>query len=97
MSPRAWLGSATRTRTLIEDGVDVSSESLPVDRRCARKQSDGDLRANELTLSQRCQLTNGDAIARDDEGLAAVERPHDLAALVPKLPLGDLSRHNSRA
>lgn len=96
MSPRAWRGSATRTRALIEEGVDVASESLPVDRRCARKLSDGSLRADELTISKRCQLTNGDAVAGDDEGLTAVECAHDVAALVTKLPLRNLARHDAK-
>src|SRR5207245_1220030 len=85
--------SATRARSLIEDRVDLGSESLAIDRRCAREQSDGGLRADEPTLSQRCQFADRDAIAGDDERLAAVERSHDLAALVSKLPLRDLSRH----
>jgi hypothetical protein len=83
MSPRGWRGSATRTRSLVENGIDVITEPLPLDRRCTRKSSDRSPRADELTLSKRCQLTDGNPVARDDEGLAAVERPHDLAALIP--------------
>ena len=93
MRPRGWLGSATRPRALIDDGVYVRAELLPVDRRCAHKEGDSSLRANELTMSQRRQLANWDPVASDDERLAAVKRAHDLAALISKLPLSDFSRH----
>ncbi len=43
--------------------------------------------------SQREELADGDAVAGDDEGLAVVELPHDLAAVVPQLPLRDLPAH----
>src|SRR5439155_1590098 len=34
-----------------------------------------------------------DAVPRDDEHLAAVERPHDRVTFVPELSLTELSRH----
>lgn len=93
MIPRAWRGSATRRGALIEPGVDVIAEPLKLDgRRAAEACSRGFCR-DELTLTERRQLTNGDAVPGDDECFAAVERSHDLAALVSELPLRDLSRH----
>ena len=41
------------------------------------------------------QLADRYAVARHDEGLAAIERSHDAAAFVPQLALGDHSCHSS--
>jgi hypothetical protein len=40
-----------------------------------------------------CSSPDGNTVARDDEGLPAIERAHDLAAAVAQLSLGDLARH----
>jgi len=78
---------------LVENRIDVGSEPRTVEDWSAREQSDGCVGAHEPTLSERHQLADRDAVAGDDERLSTVERPHDLAALVPKLSLADLSRH----
>jgi hypothetical protein len=78
---------------LAEDGIDVGSEPRAVEDWSAREESHGGVGAYEPTLPKRCQLAHGNAVAGDDERLAAVERAHDLAAFVPKLSLADLSRH----
>jgi hypothetical protein len=44
-------------------------------------------------VPERRQLADRNAVAGDDECLAAIQRAHDLAAFVPKLSLTDLSRH----
>jgi hypothetical protein len=80
-------------RTLVEDRIDVGSESPTVDDRSAGEEGDGCVGAHEPALSQRRQLADRDAVPGHDERLAAVERAHDLAALVPELSLTDLSRH----
>jgi hypothetical protein len=82
---------------LVEDGVDVGSEALAVDNWCGCEQRGGCLCPDEPTLAKRRQLTDGDAVACDDERFSTVERPHNLAALVPKFPLRDLSRHVKKA
>src|SRR5439155_19660713 len=58
-----------------------------------REESGRRLRTDELALPERRQLAYRNTVTGDDERLAAIERPHDLAALVTKLSLGDLSRH----
>jgi hypothetical protein len=78
---------------LVDDSIHVGSESLAVDDRSARKEGDGCVGAHEPTLPERRQLADRDSVTGDDEHLAAVERAHDLAALVPELSLTDLSRH----
>jgi hypothetical protein len=78
---------------LVEDLIDVGSEAHSVEDWSAREDGDGCVGAHEPTLPKRRQLADGDAVACDDKRLAAIKRPHDLAALVPKLPLADLSRH----
>jgi hypothetical protein len=80
-------------RSLVEEGVHVVAELPPVDRRCTCEAGHHSLRANELTLSRRCQFADRNSVARYYECLASVERTHDLAARVAKLPLRDLSRH----
>jgi hypothetical protein len=80
-------------RTLIEDRVDVVPEPRTVVTGSACEESDGCVGAHEPTLPERSQLADRDAVAGDDERLAAVERTHDLAAFVPKLALADLTRH----
>ncbi len=78
---------------LVEDRIDVGSEPRTVEDWSAREEGDGCVGAHEPTLPKRRQLADRDAVAGDDECLAAVERAHDLAAFVPKLSLADLSRH----
>jgi hypothetical protein len=78
---------------LVDDSIDVGSESPAVDDRSAREEGDGCVGADEPTLPERRQLADRDSVTGDDEHLAAVERAHDLAALVPELSLTDLSRH----
>jgi hypothetical protein len=80
-------------RTLVEDRIDVGSESPTVDDRSAGEEGDGCVGAHEPTLPKGRQLPDWNAVTGDDEHLAAVERAHDLAALVPELSLTDLSRH----
>jgi hypothetical protein len=78
---------------LVEDRVDVGSEPRAVEDWSAREEGDGCVGADEPTPPKRRQLADRDAVAGDDERLAAVERAHDLPAFVPKLTLADLSRH----
>jgi hypothetical protein len=78
---------------LVDDRIDVGSESPTVDDRGAREEGDGCVGTHEPTLPDRRQLADRDAVTGNDERLAAVERAHDLAAVVPELSLTDLSRH----
>jgi len=93
--PRGGRGSATRSRSLIEQRVDVVAEPLGVDEWGAGELSDRALRRYELPLPKRRQLSHWNAVARNDERLAAIELAHDLAALVSELALGDLSCHTN--
>ena len=78
---------------LVHNRVDVNPEALPIEHRRAREERNRRLGPNELPLTERRQLPDRNTVTSDDERLAAVERPHDLAALVAKLSLADLSRH----
>jgi hypothetical protein len=78
---------------LVEDRVDVGSEPRNVEDWSAREEGDGCISADEPSLPERRQLADRNAVAGDDECLAAIQRAHDLAAFVPKLSLTDLSRH----
>ena len=78
---------------LVENRVDVGSESHTVEDRRAREEGDSCVGAHKATLPERRQLTDRDAVTGDDKRLAAVECAHDLATLVPELSLRDLSRH----
>jgi hypothetical protein len=80
-------------RLLVESGIDVGPEPLTVEDWSAREDGDGCAGADEPTLPKGRQLTDRHAVARDDERLTSIERPHDRAALVPKLTLADLPRH----
>src|SRR5712691_7622990 len=93
MIPRSCRCSATRSWVLVEQSVDVGPEAPELHPRCARKDGYTSVGRNELALPERRQLTNRHAVAGDDEGLSAVECPHDLSTLVAKFPLGDLAPH----
>jgi len=78
---------------LVENRIDVVPEPRTVEDWSAGEERDGCIGTHEPALPKRRQLADGDSGACDDEGLAAVERPHDLPALVPELSLTDLPRH----
>src|SRR5262249_5101649 len=92
-SPRSRRGSGTRRRVLVEDAVDVGTEPDWIDPRRSGERAHDDLRRDEAATPERDQLTHWRPVAGDDEGLALVERSHDLAAVVPELALGDLPCH----
>src|SRR5256885_16078665 len=80
-------------RLLVEDRIDVGSETRTVEDWSARKEGDGRVGAHEPTLPKGRQLADRNAVAGDDERLAAIEGAHDLAAFVAKLSLADLAHH----
>lgn len=73
--------------------VEVVPESDGVDRGSASEELRGGLGPHEAVSAQWGQLTDRFAVASDDERLAFGERPHDPAAVVPQLPLVDLTSH----
>jgi len=83
MIPRLGRGSGTRSRFLIEPRIEVGPEPLELDGRSVAEHGGCGFCCNELTLFERHQLSDWDSVARNDEGVSAVERPHDLAAFVP--------------
>lgn len=95
MIPRGCARSGTGSRVLVEQSVDVGPEPPEVEGWCACKDGDSSVGWNELALPERYQLADGHPVAGDDERLSAIERTHDLAALVAKLPLGDFPPHPS--
>ena len=62
----------------------------------ARKGGQSGVGRDEHPLSQRDQLTDGHAIARDDEGFPLVQGPHDSPTFVAELALRDASAHRNR-
>lgn len=95
MTPR-WVrgGSGTRDGILGCNAVKVDAKSGQVDAWSTLKHGDGGIGTHEPVSSKRRQFTDRYAISRDDEAFALVQSPHDLAAVVPKLPLGDFFGHH---
>jgi hypothetical protein len=92
--PRAGLtGSGTWQDPLVEHPIDVRAEGCGIDggSTCKCLQRGGGW--YELPSTERAQLSDGCAVARDYERFAAVELAHDLAAVIAQLTLCDLSRH----
>ena len=95
MIPRgARSGSGTRAGVLGCNAVEVGVELGQVDAWRTTEQSDGAVGAHEPVPPEWSQLTDGYAVSGDDEALALVQSPHDLAAVVAKLPLGDVFGHH---
>jgi hypothetical protein len=78
---------------LVEHEIDVRPESFAIDGWCVSEDSADYLRGNELPSSKGDQLSDRHPVPGHDEGLASVEAPHDLAAIVSQFPLGDLLGH----
>lgn len=94
MTPRWARGElGTRAGVLGCDAVEVGAKPGQVDTRSAPEHRDGSVGTHEPVAPQRGQLPDGNAMPGDDEGLTPVQSPHDLAAVVPELTLGDVSRH----
>ena len=93
MSPRAWRGSATRCRILIDQSVNVLPKTSERDAWRAGERGKGSFGRYEHPLSEGNELADGHAIARDDEGLPLVQGPHDSPAFVAELSLSDTSTH----
>ena len=51
------------------------------------------LGTDEATATQRIQLADRNAVPGHQEGLALIEPPHNLAAAIAQLTLGDFSGH----
>ena len=69
ISPRGWRWSATRRRVLIDPGVDVFPKTSGRDAWRSAESGKGSLSGHEHSLSEGNQLTDGHAIACDDECL----------------------------
>jgi len=95
MSPRSARASRTLFDVLVHVAIDIPAKALWVDPWCTLERGHKDLGRDELP-SDRLELTDGNAIPRHDEALAAIERPHDLSALVSQLTLRDPSCHSEQ-
>jgi hypothetical protein len=93
MSPREECDSATGRGILITDGVDVPPEADTSDARCTHERGSDGIGWHEHALTQRAQLSNGYAVARDDKRLPSVQVTHDSTAIVAKFSLSDPSTH----
>ncbi len=93
MSPRSERASRTRLDVLVHVAIDIPAKAPWVDPWCTLERGHKNLGCDEL-LSDWLKLTDGNSIPRHDEALAAIERPHDLAALVSQLTLRDTSCHS---
>jgi len=95
MSPRVGrvLVSATWARVSRDHSVEVVAELVQIDGGGVAEQRHCSVGANEAVSAEGGQLAHRNAIAGHDERLALVELPHDLPAVVPQFPLGDLPTH----
>jgi hypothetical protein len=89
------MASATRERVLEREPVHVAAEALGVDRWSAVERLYDGRPVDESPSVQRSQLADPNPVTGHDEALTRVKCAHDLAALVAKLALGNLSRHTS--
>ena len=97
MTPRWARGvSGTRAGVLGRDAVEVGAQPGQVDAGSTPEYGDDGVGIHEPVASQRGQLSDGYAMAGDDKAFTPVQSPHDLAAVVPELPLGDVSCHGDR-
>lgn len=95
MTPRGWRGSGTWSGVLIDPRVDIRTEAIRVQGGSTGERGERNVGSHELSSPGGHKLANGHAVARDHEGLASVERPHDLATGVSKLALCDGAAHPS--
>jgi hypothetical protein len=93
--PRAGLESATGRRILSGVSIEVVAEALRIDRWSPGEHCRSRFRADEPVASERHQLADRDTGTSHDERLTAIDSTHDLAAVVTKLPLSDLTTHPS--
>ena len=94
MTPRgAREDSDTRAGILGCNAVEVGTKPGQVDARSATENCDGRVGTHEPVASKWGDLPDGHAMPGDDERLTPVQSPHDLAAVVPELTLGDVSSH----
>ncbi len=85
--------SATRRDLLAGGPIEVRSEPVELYARSTSERGDGRLGAYESMPTQRGKLAHWDPIPGHDEGLALIQLPHNLATVVAKLTLSDLSSH----
>lgn len=93
MSPRGGRVSATRCGVLIDHGVHVFAKTPRRDTRRSGKNGHNGCRRHEHTLPQRQQLANRHTVARDNEGTALIQSPHDAPAVIAELSLSDVPWH----
>ena len=93
ISPRGRRESATRSRILIDDRVEVLSESPGRYSRRSAESGQHGLSRDEHALSQRDQLTDGHAVARHDECFPFIQGTHDAPAVIAQLSLCDAAIH----
>src|SRR6476620_4354961 len=85
--------SATRRDVLAGDPIEVRAQPVELYARSALEHCHSRLGTHESTPSQRGKLADRDPIPGHDEGFALVKLAHNLAAVIAKLTLGDLSGH----
>jgi len=97
MTPLGARGeSGTRAGVLGRDLIEVVAKPGKVDARCTPEHGDCGLCRYEPVSTQGSQLSDGYAVPSHHEAFAAIESPHDLAAVVPELSLGDVSDHGNQ-
>ena len=95
MSPCDGRGASATRRDLLagDDPIEVRSEPVKLHARSGSERGNYRLGAYESMPTQRGKLTDRNPIPRDDKGFALVKLAHDLAAVIAKLSLSDLSCH----
>jgi len=82
-----------RSRILIDQFVNILSKPGRIDSWRAGERGQQHRNWHRLVAPDGHELPNGNTVAGDDVGLAAVEAAHYCAAFIPKRPLGDHLSH----
>jgi|SRR5437588_7986184 len=93
--PRTGRASGAREDILVDQAVEVLSESSRIEAWGAGQGLGQSTRRNESRPARRGELANRNAVSGHDERLSAVQGAHDFAALIAELPLGDLPGHRT--
>jgi hypothetical protein len=80
---------------LAGNSIEVRAQPVNLYTRRTPESCHGRLGTDESMATQWRELADRNAISRHHEGLALVKAPHDLAAAIAQLALGDVARHDS--
>lgn len=80
---------------MVDQLVEVVAEPSDIYRWRGPEERGSSVGGDEAVASQRGELADRNASARDDEAFTVIEPSHDLPAVVAQFALGDLAAHAS--